>query len=180
MMRSYNEDEMRALLLDKFKRNISLGMLVAVICLESATRFGKNELHLEGAELEHMLRSSNRLLGTLALLHDDQEHERTRRLTNSDSYPSFENTSYEGVLGGAFVIGKEMFSVVESPEGPRLRFVSMPAYIGPLDGPTKRCPAHRIKDPHDAQAVLNDFVWNLLIDAYKVSGRLSSNQAIHS
>lgn len=88
-------------------------------------------------------------------------------------YPSFENSGYQDVLNGGYQIAFNKFSVVEAPDGKRLRLANTPHFTGPLDGPIKRCPAHRIKDPQNSKVALNDILWNLLIDAYKTSGRLN-------
>lgn len=167
------QDELRESFIYKIKRNISLGAVVALICLESATRYARTVLGLAGEPLADLLRRSRQLYSSLALLHDDHEHHRMAVLTGITDYPAYPSTDYADVLDGRYHIAADKFVVVGSGEDARLRFVSTPAYRLPLNGPIKRCPAHRATGDHDDGTVPNDALWDLLIDVYAQSGRFA-------
>lgn len=183
-------EQIRASLSHKLKRNISLGALEAVICLESALEYGRDKLGLTGDVLADTLRRSRQLYGSLAYLHDEQEWARLKFLTNKSGYLRYTDgavkvqgqgdghgaapVSYKQVIvDREYQIPFDKFVVIGSPEALRLRFVSAPAQPDPasLDSPIKRCPAQRLRRAEGATEVLNDVLWDLLIDIYRLSHR---------
>jgi hypothetical protein len=160
------------MLLDKLKRNVSLGVIEALICMESARRYGQAGLALTGEELERLLRRSRNLYASLAVLHDDQEQLRLRALVGTGQGVAYPRTDFPDVLNGAVVVPPDRLVVTGRDDGLRLRFVS--AHLPVIAGsPTKRCPAQRFHTP-DGACLLNDSLWDLLIDVYRRSGRLAS------
>jgi hypothetical protein len=162
--------ELAASLRHKFKRNISLAMLEALICLEGALAYGRDVAGLSGAELESTLRGSKALLASLSVLHDEQEMVRMRHLTGDPTeiqHPTFTVTD---IVGGAFRIAPDKFRLV-GPEGQRkIRFASVPPSGLVPSSPTMKCPAHRLTNANGQP--LNDEFWDLLVEIYGCSGRL--------
>jgi len=166
-----DDDGIRASLSDKLKRNISLGVIEALICLESAYIYCDKELGLTGELLAETLRRSRQLYASLALLHDDQERERLTELTGVSGYLEYPKINYHNVINGDITIAVDKFLATGSGNWLRLRFVSAPIPAIPLDSPTKRCPAHRFRSSEQPELMLNDVLWDLLIEIYRGSGR---------
>ncbi|WP_203862575.1 hypothetical protein [Plantactinospora mayteni] len=163
-------EELAASLRHKFKRNISLAMLEALICLESALTYGRETLGLAGAELERTLRASTSMLASLSVLHDQQETARMRQLTGDPTEIQHPRFTVADIVRGAFRIGPDKFRAV-GPEGQRkIRFGSVPPHGVEVPSPTMKCPAHRLTND-DGQPLNNEF-WALLLDVYQMSGRL--------
>lgn len=161
--------ELTASLRHKFKRNISLAMLEALICLESALAYGRDVLGLRGDELADTLRRSTAMLASLSVLHDEQEVVRMRYLTGNPKEIQHPSVRITDVIDGTFRIGPDKFRVVGPPDQQRIRFGSVPPG-GPVpDSPTMKCPAHRLTN--EAGRPRNDDFWNVLVDIYQLSGR---------
>jgi hypothetical protein len=163
--------ELTASLRHKFKRNISLALLEALICLESALVYGRGTLQLTGAELEETLRRSTALLASLSVLHDEQEMARMRYLTGDPREIQHPTFTVADILGGAFRIPPDKFRVVGADGARRIRFASVPPSGITPDSPTMKCPAHRLTN-EDGQPLNNEF-WELLVDIYRDSGQLA-------
>jgi hypothetical protein len=155
------------------KRNISLGVIEALICLESAYHFGRDKLGLTGDALAETLRRSRQLYGSLALLHDEQEMARLTFLTGRAGYLMYPEVDFPDVIGGDIRIPFDKFAETGPVEARRLRFVTPPVHDAVLDSPTKRCPAHRFRSDRQPELTLNDVLWDLLIDIYRRSGRFA-------
>jgi hypothetical protein len=153
----------------KMTRNISLGVVEALICLQSAYRFGWEELELRGADLENMLRRSRQLYASLAVLHDDQEQVRLQELAGITGFLKYPETDYEAALEGRVSIAVGHFVRSGSPQEPRLRFRSSPVPPPASQSPIKRCPAQRLRAADGRP--LNDELWDLLIDVYRSAGQ---------
>lgn len=162
--------ELATSLRHKFKRNISLAMLEALICLEGALAYGRTVAGLSGAELESTLRASNALLASLSVLHDEQEMVRMRHLTGDPTEIQHPRFTVADIVGGAFRIDSDKFRIV-GPEGQRkIRFGSVPPSGLVPSSPTMKCPAHRLTNANGQP--LNDDFWDLLVKIYRLSGRL--------
>ncbi|MFY1687269.1 hypothetical protein [Plantactinospora sp. WMMB782] len=163
--------ELAASLRHKFKRNISLALLEALICLESALAYGREGLGLTGAALEQTLRGSTSMLASLSVLHDQHEVARMRQLTGDPTEIQHPRFTVADIVRGAFRIGPEKFRAV-GPEGQRkIRFGSVAPQDIELSSPTMKCPAHRLTN--DEGQPLNNELWALLVDVYRLSGRLA-------
>jgi hypothetical protein len=164
-----NDDLVLDSLSKKMKRNISLGVVEALICLQSAYEYGRQELGLSGQRLEDMLRRSRQLYASLAILHDDQEQVRLRQLAGITGFLKYPDTDYADALDGTVAIGPEHFHRAGTRDQPRLRFKSSPVPTPADDSPIKRCPAQRLRGT-DGQP-LNDGLWDLLLDVYRSAGQ---------
>ncbi|MDW5327367.1 hypothetical protein [Plantactinospora sp. KLBMP9567] len=163
-------EELAASLRHKFKRNISLALLEALICLESALTYAREAQGLSGAELADTLRGSTSMLASLSVLHDQQEMARMRQLTGDPTEIQHPKFTVADIVRGAFRIGLDKFRAV-GPEGQRrIRFGSVPPHGVELASPTMKCPAHRLTN--DEGQPLNNEFWALLVDIYRMSGRL--------
>jgi hypothetical protein len=164
--------QISASLVAKLRRNISLGVLEAVLCLESACRYAQRELHLRGDELRRTLLGSRQLYAGLAVLHDKQERERLSFLTGIDGYLEYPAVDHHHILDGELCIPSDKFVALPTADGMRIRFVrnQVSRIDEAVDGPTMRCPAHR-PSPADPDLTYNDILWNLLIEIYQRSGR---------
>ncbi|MFC6021831.1 hypothetical protein ACFP2T_37415 [Plantactinospora solaniradicis] len=163
--------ELAASLRHKFKRNISLAMLEALICLESALAYGRDTVGLSGQALETTLRASTPLLASLSVLHDEQEMVRMRHLTGDPREIQHPRFTVADIAGGAFRIAPDKFRIV-GPEGQRkIRFASVPPSGLVPSTPTMKCPAHQLTNDNGQR--LNDELWDLLVDIYRLSGRLT-------
>lgn len=168
------DEQVKAALSHKVKRNISMGAVEIVICLEAAVAFGKQQLGLCGRPLAGMLKRSGQLGSSLALLHDEQEQHRLRALTGEEGYLKYPEVSFADVIeGGRYRIPPQMFVAVGSGDGVRLRFVSLRVQPGPFDTPIRRCPAYSFPDPEDSSLPLNEDLWRLIVDIYQASGCLN-------
>ncbi len=165
-------DEISVSLSEKMKRNISLGVIEALICLESAYHFCRDTLKLHGDSLSGALMRSRQLYASLAVLHDEQERVRLLALTGIDSlvYPAVD---YQDVIDGTVRIPADKFVVAGTADAPRVKFVTTPVHDVALDSPVRRCPAHRFRSSENADLTLNDVLWNLLIDIYQRAGRFA-------
>ncbi|WP_422773706.1 hypothetical protein ACN28C_12895 [Plantactinospora sp. WMMC1484] len=164
-------DELAASLRHKFKRNISLALLEALICLESALTYGRECLGLSGEALEQTLRGSTSMLASLSVLHDQQETARMRQLTGDATEIQHPRFTVADIVRGAFRIGFDKFRAVGPAGQQRIRFGSVAPHGVELSSPTMKCPAHRLTN-EEGQPVNNDF-WALLVDVYRMSGRLA-------
>jgi hypothetical protein len=164
--------QIRASLADKLRRNISLGILEAVLCLESGYHFARETLGLTGKELRQTLQDSRQLYASLAVLHDLQERQRLSFLTGREGYLEYPAVNYPDIISGHIRISADKFLSSMHTDGVRLRFVSYPVdRIDPADsGPTMRCPAHQASQGFYG-GTYNDVLWDLLIDIYQRSGR---------
>ncbi|WP_433056217.1 hypothetical protein [Dactylosporangium sp. CS-033363] len=165
-------EQIRVALGNKLRRNISLGVLEAVLCLESACRYGRDELELSGEPLRRTLLGSRQLYASLAVLHDQQERERLSFLTGLTGYLEYPANDYPHVILGKLAIQSDKFIRTDTPDGPRIRFVTskLSRIDEAVQGPTMRCPAHRPSGGETGETY-NDILWNLLIDIYQRSGR---------
>ncbi|AVT33252.1 hypothetical protein C6361_31680 [Plantactinospora sp. BC1] len=164
-------EELAASLRHKFKRNISLALLEALICLESALSYGRDTLGLSGETLERTLRGSTSMLASLSVLHDQQEMARMRQLTGDPTEIQHPRFTVADIVRGAFRIGPDKFRAV-GPEGQqRIRFGSVPPHGVEVTSPTMKCPAHRLTNEEGQP--LNNELWALLVDVYRMSGRLA-------
>jgi hypothetical protein len=154
----------------KLKRNISLAALEAVICLHSALRYARQELHLGGDELEATLRRSTVLAASLAALHDEREKVRMQYLTGSTEEIMYPAVGFADVVAGRFAIGADMFTTVGLKGQLKIRFRRSPQDKLTLPSPTMMCPAQRLDDARGEP--LNNYFWGLLVDVYKFSGEL--------
>jgi hypothetical protein len=153
----------------KLKRNISLGAVEAVICLESGLRYCRSEPRLARHDPLDVLGRSRQLYGSLAYLHDEQEMTRLEHLTGVPGYLRYPEVGFrEVIVEGAYAIPPQRFRTVTGGGPPRIRFARLPAHRAPLTGPTLRCPAQRIK-PETGGDVLNDVLWDLLVELYRRS-----------
>jgi hypothetical protein len=168
-----DNEQIRDSLRHKMMRNISLGVIEALICLESAYAFGRDELGLGGTALADVLQRSRQLYASLAVLHDEQERVRLTFLTGIDSHLMYPKVDYHDVIGGSVRIASDKFIVAGPPEARRLRFISPPAHSVQVDSPVKRCPAQRLRSAHHDGLTLNDVLWDLLIAIYRQSGRFA-------
>jgi hypothetical protein len=155
---------------EKMKRNVSLGVIEALICLESALVFARDELGLCGDELVDTLRRSRQLYGSLAVLHDEQEMVRLNFLAGIDGYLTYPGVDYQHILDGTIRISADKFIVADPDHEPRLRFVATTVQQVTLSSPTRRCPAHRLRSSQNPDMTLNDVLWDLLIDIYRQAG----------
>ncbi|MBE1492862.1 hypothetical protein [Plantactinospora soyae] len=163
--------ELATSLRHKFKRNISLAMLEALVCLESALAYGRDTVGLSGQALEATLRGSTPLLASLSVLHDEQEMVRMRHLTGDPREIQHPRFTVTDIVGGAFRIAPDRFRTI-GPEGQRkIRFASVPPSRLVPSTPTMKCPAHQLTD--EKGRPLNDEFWDLLVDIYRLSGRLT-------
>lgn len=164
--------QLRMSLEAKLRRNISLGVLEAVLCLESACEFARRDLGLRGDTLRDTLQGSRQLYASLAVLHDKQERERLSFLTGISGYLEYPAYNYSHVIGGELRIPAEKFVAARTADGWRIRFVRH--QVGRIDeaadGPAMRCPAHR-PSADRAGSTYNDVLWDLLIGIYQRSGR---------
>jgi hypothetical protein len=165
-------DEIRRCLVAKLKRNISLGVVEALLCLESAYRFASDDRGLTGAPLRETLRRSRQLYGSLALLHDLQEQARLEGLAGVQGFLRYPDVNIRHVMRGELIIPADKFVVGGTAAEPRLKFVTIPVGHIVLDSPTKRCPADRHRVGTHGPS-LNDELWDLLIDIYGASGRFN-------
>jgi len=159
-----DQDEVRHSLGAKMKRNISLGVVEALICLQSGYNCGQAK-GFSGDRLEGLLRRSRQLYASLAILHDDQEQVRLQQLAGITGFLMYPDTDYADALDGTVTIGPEHFQLAGTREEPRLRFKTSPVPMPPVDSPIKRCPAQRLKAADGRP--LNDGLWDLLIDVYR-------------
>jgi hypothetical protein len=168
------DEQIRAALNHKLKRNFSMGAIETVICLEAATTFCKEQLGLSGRLLANVLRLSGQLGASLALLHDQQEQHRLHFLTGEEGYLQYPEVTFADVIaGGRYRIPPEMFVVVGSGDDLRVRFVSHRVEPGPFQTPIKRCPAYNFPSSYDRSVPLNEDLWRLIVDIYRLSGRLA-------
>ncbi len=170
--------EIKSSLSHKLKRNISLGAVEALICLESAYAYGRDELHLGGAALADTLRRSSQLYASLAVLHDEQERERLTELTGVEGFLEYPEVDYHDVVpdeaGERRVrIAPDKFTTTGSGDELRIKLVITPVRRDTLSSPVKRCPAHRLPSPKTPGHNLNDDLWDLLIRIYERSGRFA-------
>jgi hypothetical protein len=156
---------------EKMKRNLSMGVIEALVCLESAYRFGRDRLGLRGTALLQVLLRSRQLYMSLSALHDEQEKIRLMFLTGITGYLAYPEHDYAAVIDGALTIAPDKFVVVGSGDDLRLRFVAYPVAAVLLDSPALRCPAHRLRSDAEPDEALNDVLWRLLIDIYERVGR---------
>lgn len=163
--------ELTVSLRHKFKRNISLAMLEALICLESALTYGRDIVGLSGPTLETTLRHSTALLASLSVLHDEQEMVRMRHLTGDPTEIQHPRFTVADIVGGAFRIAPDRFRIVDSAGQRKIRFASVPPSGLVPSTPTMKCPAHRLTN--ESGQPLNDEFWDLLVDIYRLSGRLA-------
>ncbi len=163
--------ELAASLRHKFKRNISLALMEALICLQSAIAYGRDTLGLAGAALEATLRRSTVLLASLSVLHDEQEVARMRYLTGDPREIQHPTFTVSDIVGGAFHIPADKFRVVGADGHQRIRFASVPPSGLVPTSPTMKCPAHRLTN-EDGEP-LNNELWDLLVDIYRDSGQLA-------
>lgn len=155
---------------NKIKRNISMGAVEAVICLEGAIAYGKDKLGLDGQALAEVMKRSLQLCASLALLHDEQEQHRLQFLTGEDGYLKYPDVSFDHViLGGRYKISTAKYEDLGSDDNLQLKFVGNRAHPGPFTSPIRRCPAQRLS--HQGK-VLNEKLWHLLVEIYHLSGRL--------
>jgi hypothetical protein len=166
------DEEVREALSHKIKRNISMGAVEVVICLEAATAFCKDRLGLKGEPLANALKLSGQLAASLALIHDEQEQHRLQALTGEDGYLKYPEVTFADVIeGGRYRIPPEMFVAVDSDAGPRLRFVTLRLKPGPFETPVRRCPAYTRANRD--RLPLNDDLWRVIVDIYHLSGCLA-------
>jgi hypothetical protein len=162
----------RVSLANKLRRNLSLGVLEAVLCLQSACGFARADRGLRGDDLARTLLGSRQLYSSLAALHDRQECARLTFLTGLDGCLEYPATDFADIVAGRLRIASDKFAWVETAEVPRLRFV--PHRAGRVDeessGPTMRCPAQRVSGIVP-DLTYNDVLWNLLIEIYRHSGQ---------
>jgi hypothetical protein len=170
---SPDSDSVRRSLTAKLQRNISLGVLEALLCLESAYRFGHDHAGLRGDELAGVLRRSRSLYGSLAVLHDDDERRRIGDLTGRTEAIEFPAVGFADVLTGRLRIPAGQFKIAGGPNAVLLRYVGDAERAGTHSTPTMRCPAHR-PAPHGG--TYNDSLWALLIDLYRQAGRFESER----
>jgi hypothetical protein len=164
-------DEFRSALGHKAKRNIILGIVEALLCLESAYTYAHEALRLRGEDLAGTLQRSRQLCSSLAMLHDEQEQVRLTFLTGMKDFLKYPEVDYPDVLDHSVHIPAEKF-MVTGPAGSRsLKFVSVPLGRVKMDSPAKRCPAHRFSSGTHVDLKLSDVLWNLLIDLYRASGK---------
>ncbi|MBF9133103.1 hypothetical protein I0C86_29685 [Plantactinospora sp. S1510] len=163
--------ELAASLRHKFKRNISLAMLEALICLESALAYGRDAVGLSGQALETTLRASTPLLASLSVLHDEQEMVRMRHLTGDPREIQHPRFTVADIAGGAFRIAPDKFRIVGPEDQRKIRFASVPPSRLVPSTPTMKCPAHQLTNENGQR--LNDELWDLLVDIYRLSGRLT-------
>jgi len=157
----------------KMKRNISLGVIEALICLESAYVFCRDKLGLRGSAMAETLRRSRQLYKSLAVLHDEQEKSRLMFLTGISGYLAFPEHDWAAVITGRIQVTPDKFLVSGPDDALRLRFVTPPVQDIVLDSPVRRCPAHRLPSAEDPGMSLNDVLWDLLIDIYRRAGRFA-------
>jgi hypothetical protein len=166
-------EEIRAALAYKLKRNISMGAVEIVICLEAATAYCTESLRLSGGEVARVVLRSSQLPGSLALLHDAQEQHRLQVLTGEDGYLKYPDITFADVIiGGRYRIPASMIVASGSGDDLRLRFANNRALPGPFDSPTRRCPAHLVSFVRNGP-VLNETLWRLLVEIYRLSGRFA-------
>jgi hypothetical protein len=162
----------RVSLANKLRRNLSLGVLEAVLCLQSACEFARADRGLRGDDLARTLLGSRQLYSSLAALHDQQECARLTFLTGRDGCLAYPDTDFADVVAGRLRIAFDKFAWIETAEGPRLRFV--PHRVDRVDeesgGPTMRCPAQRVSGIAP-DLTYNDVLWNVLIEIYRHSGQ---------
>ncbi|GHJ45944.1 hypothetical protein Cs7R123_32860 [Catellatospora sp. TT07R-123] len=167
-------EQLLASLTHKLKRNISLGAVEAVICLESALRYGRDVVGLSGDPLRELLRGSRQLYKALAYVHDDQEKTRFEFLTGTTGFLAYPDATFEHVLlHGRYRIPADKFVLIGAGGERRLRFVPLPPHTEPLATPVKRCPAERLRGIVDEHPTLNAALWDLVIDIYDRSGRFA-------
>ena len=94
-----------------------------------------------------------------------------RHLTGSPTEIKHPTVSVGDIIGGAFRIEADKFRLVGSAGQEKIRFGSVPPSRLAPSSPTMTCPAHRLSND-EGQPLNNDF-WDLLVDIYKLSGRLS-------
>jgi len=165
------DQEIRAAISNKIKRNISMGAVEAVICLEGAVAFGTDKLGLSGQALMQVMKRSLQLCASLAFLHDEQERHRLRFLTGEHGYLKYPDVTFVDVIsGGRYHISAEKYEAVGADDALQLRFVGNRPHPGPFDSPTRRCPAQRLRG---RDGVLNETLWRVLVDIYHLSGRFA-------
>jgi len=162
----------RAALAGKMKRNVSLGVIEALICLESAVEFCRVHRRMDGSATARAVAGSRQLYTCLAVLHDEHDRQRLTFLTGIDGYLSYPEVDYPDVLGGAIRVPSDKFVVVGPPAAPTVRFAVPPIRGVATDSPVGRCPAHRLRRPGDPHTSLNDVLWDLLVEVYRQAGRL--------
>jgi hypothetical protein len=155
----------------KLYRNISLGVLEALLCLESAYVFLSEVRGMRGQELSAALRRSKALYGSLAVLHDADERERVMWLTGRNEAVEFPQVSFDDIFTGRVRISADKFMISDSANPPRLRFVKVATGEITHSTPTMRCPAHRAAPDG---GTYNDSMWHLLIDIYQHAGRFDN------
>jgi hypothetical protein len=172
---SYTDDEqVKNALSHKLKRNISMGAVEIVICLEGAAAYGKERLGLKGEQLVAVLKRSGQLGGSLALLHDEQEQQRLQTLTGEPGYLKYPEVDFADVIvGRRYHIPLDMFVAVGSGAKLKLRFAANRVDQGPFkdETPIERCPAYH-HSRHDRTEPLSEDLWHLIVDIYHGSGRL--------
>jgi hypothetical protein len=158
----------------KLRRNVSLAVVEALICLESAYQFCRDKLGLTGEPIADTLRRSRQLYRSLAVLHDEQEKVRLMFLTEIDGHLRYPDHDYADVLSGRLRIGADKFVVAGPRDEPRLRFLASRVSDVALDSPVYRCPAHRLPAGGATEAAsVNDALWDLLIEVYRRAGRFA-------
>jgi hypothetical protein len=155
----------------KMKRNVSMGAIEALICLESAYAYCVDQLRLPGRAILATLRDSRRLYSSLASLHDEQEMVRLTFLTGIEGYLAYPEHDYSDVLEGRLAIPAHRFVSSRHRGAWRLRFVATSVSEIELTSPKKMCPAHRHTVPENDGRTLNDVLWDLLLEIYLASGR---------
>jgi hypothetical protein len=155
-------------LVAKLQRNISLGLLETILCLESGYHFAHDVLGLTGADLAATLKRSRQLYGSLAVLHDNDERERVAWLTGRSEPIEYPEVGFSDVISGEVRIPFDKFLTGGTPGPPQLRFVRAPFKTIKQSSPTMRCPAHR-NGPGDR--TWTDSMWHTLIEIYDRVGR---------
>jgi hypothetical protein len=157
----------------KIKRNISLGIVEFLICLESAYVFARDDLRLDEPTILRTLSRSRRLYSVLAAAHDEQERTRFEFLAGIDGYLTYPQVDFPDVLGGKIRIPADRFVASRQGERWSLHYVDIPEPTEPLNGPVKMCPAQRFRNPVQNSRTLNDMIWGVLLDLYEACGRFT-------
>lgn len=168
----YTFDSIRTSLIAKLQRNISMGVIEAVLCLEAACRFAaESDPERRGRRLRGLLERSRQLYVSLAVLHDSHEQERFRELTGADDFLKYPATDYHHVLAGDVAIASRHLVEVGERDERSLRFRTAPRRSRIGASPVKKCPAQRLRIGGHGSPPLNDRLWDLLIEAYDRCGR---------
>ncbi len=166
-----NAENLLDALRNKMRRNISLGAVEALICLESAVRYGRQRLGLSGEPLADLLVRSRRLYTSLAVLHDDQEMQRLHFLAGVEGHLSYPDTDYDDVIAHRVIVGLDKIVEIGGGDTLRLGWLSDPVPPAAPDSPVMRCPAQRLRDAGSGRP-FNDLLWDLLIEIYRRTGDL--------